>query len=354
MGWQENKSRKLELVIIALLTALLGACVEAPPEKIRPTRDDVSRTAPATADVRGKRVLLINSYHEGYPWSDAIVEGARKVLAGTGVEFNVYYMNTKQREDEAWKRKAGDMAIYLVRDWRPDVIITADDNAQQYFGRMYVDTEIPIVFCGVNTPPSKYGYPASNVTGIIERPFFRKSVRLAQQLGAVKKITVLSSEDPTSEGAVQFMRDHPVDCETKVRLVDKFSDWKKIVYESNQQADVLAIYMYHTIRDGDNPAILDPVKVMMWTVENAKIPTLGFFEFGVQDGLLMGVVESGQEHGQEAAKYALEILRGVPIRALPVKRANVGIKMINRDTAKRLGLRLPATLTRGAVVVPET
>ena len=34
----------------------------------------------------GKRVLCINSYHEGYEWSDGIERGIHSVLDGTGVE----------------------------------------------------------------------------------------------------------------------------------------------------------------------------------------------------------------------------------------------------------------------------
>jgi ABC-type uncharacterized transport system substrate-binding protein len=62
--------------------------------------------------------------------------------------------------------------------------------------------------------------------------------------------------------------------------------------------------------------------------------------------LLVGVVKSGQEYGRIPADYALRILAGTPPAALPVVKPRRGIKMINGNTARRLGIpcadKLPA------------
>jgi ABC-type uncharacterized transport system substrate-binding protein len=63
------------------------------------------------------------------------------------------------------------------------------------------------------------------------------------------------------------------------------------------------------------------------------------------------MVESGHEHGLKAARYALEIFRGVPMSSLPVIQANVGQKMINRAVAMKLGIALPDVLPKDVLVV---
>jgi ABC-type uncharacterized transport system substrate-binding protein len=194
------------------------------------------------------------------------------------------------------------------------------------------------VFCGVNADPSKYGYPASNVTGIIERPHFKETLEYLNGYKPVGKVAVLSSDDPTSVGALHFMKDLFVDEEmASFDLVGSFSDWKSKVLEYNGTVDAFCVYMYHTLKDEGETISMEPKDVMRWTAENSKVPTLGFFEFGVEDGLLMGVVESGEEHGERAAEYAVRILSGTPVKDLPVTKAERGLKMINRDTAERLG-----------------
>ena len=40
---------------------------------------------PAALAQSGKKVLFVNSYHQGYEWSDGIEEGAAKVLSASGV-----------------------------------------------------------------------------------------------------------------------------------------------------------------------------------------------------------------------------------------------------------------------------
>lgn len=45
----------------------------------------------------GKRVLYVNSYHQGYPWSDGISDAIKQVLKPAGVELQIAYMDTKRR-----------------------------------------------------------------------------------------------------------------------------------------------------------------------------------------------------------------------------------------------------------------
>jgi ABC-type uncharacterized transport system substrate-binding protein len=65
------------------------------------------------------------------------------------------------------------------------------------------------------------------------------------------------------------------------------------------------------------------------------------------------VVESGEEHGTTAARYALEILKGTPLRSLPIIKAHDGLKMINRETANRLGIALTDGDTKDVQIVPD-
>ena len=55
------------------------------------------------------------------------------------------------------------------------------------------------MFCGVNDTADKYGYPASNVSGILECDNIRESILFAQQLDpSIKKIAFMMKYSPTS------------------------------------------------------------------------------------------------------------------------------------------------------------
>ncbi len=339
------------LLCISFVTSLCG-CPSKVPDKSGATAQPAAQPAIPAGGVHGAKVLLVHSYHPEYPWVNAITKGVRSGLEGTGTELEIFYMDTKRNTDEAWAIQAGQLAEQKVNEYKPDIVITADDNAQQYFAMKYLDGTLPIVFCGVNADPSKYGFPASNATGIIERPHFAQTLSYIKSFHPIRRIAVLSCDDVTSSSALGFMKQERIDEEvTEWALTNDYDTWKEKILHYNDTVDAVCIYMYHTLKAGDNPDSLDPVAVAKWTTENAKVPTLGFFEFSVQDGMLMGVAESGFEHGEKAAAYVTAILQGTPVSTLPVITANVGTRMVNTKTAARIGIPLTSGIIENALVV---
>ena len=64
--------------------------------------------------------------------------------------MDIFYMDAKRHTDEAWKIDAGRRARTRVEEYHPDIILAADDDAQQYFAVFYVNTALPVVFTGVD------------------------------------------------------------------------------------------------------------------------------------------------------------------------------------------------------------
>ena len=284
-------------------------------------------------------MLLVHSYHQGYRWVDTITEGVRSAIQGTGLELDIFCMDAKRHTDEAWKIDAGRRARKRVDQFHPDIILAADDDAQEYFATFYLNTALPVVFTGVDADPSKYGYPAANVTGVIERPHFKESLAFAQQLRPIKRIAVLSCHDSTSILALGFMKQEQLDVEVAEWLmVDDFDGWKKAVERFNRSVDAIVIRSYQAVKKPGSSENVAPRDVAAWTCEHATVPTIAFHDFEIEDGLLVGVVKSGQEYGRIPAEYALRILAGTPPSSLPIVKPQQGIKMINRSTARRLGI----------------
>ena len=290
-------------------------------------------------------MLLVHSYHQGYRWVDTITEGVRSAIQGTGLELDIFCMDAKRHTDEAWKIDAGRRARQRVDQYHPDIILAADDDAQQYFAAFYLNTALPVVFTGVDADPSKYGYPAANVTGVIERPHFKESLAFARalcthgRLRPIKRIAVLSCHDSTSILALGFMKQEQLDVEVAEWLmVDDFDDWKKAVERFNRSVDAIVIRSYQAVKKPGSAENVAPRDVAAWTCRHATVPTIAFHDFEIEDGLLVGVVKSGQEYGRIPAEYALRILAGTPPSSLPIIKPGQGIKMINCATARRLGI----------------
>ena len=141
----------------------------------------LSASHPIYARPQKHRILYVNSYHRGYQWSDDIEKGLLKALSirikpdgsfnpsESNVDLRIFRMDTKINRSEAFKRKAALAAKGLIEHYRPDLIICSDDNAAKYLiVPYYINSAFPVVFCGLNWDASVYGFPARNVTGMVE------------------------------------------------------------------------------------------------------------------------------------------------------------------------------------------
>jgi basic membrane lipoprotein Med (substrate-binding protein (PBP1-ABC) superfamily) len=123
-------------------------------------------TAPAAA-TNGK-VLVVRSYHADYDWCAGIGSAIAETLSAADIEYKTFYMDTKRKSTNDWKVESGQLADQELKAYQADVVITVDDNAQEFFAKAHAgDPNVSVVFCGVNADIEKYDFPAANVTGIL-------------------------------------------------------------------------------------------------------------------------------------------------------------------------------------------
>ena len=119
-------------------------------------------------DVLAARCLYVSSYHKGYEWNDGIERGLDGVLENK-CQVDKFYMDTKRDKTKAFAEKMALAAKNHIDATKPDIVIACDDNASKYLVKPYFkDTALPVVFCGINGTVEPYGYPYSNVTGMVE------------------------------------------------------------------------------------------------------------------------------------------------------------------------------------------
>ena len=102
-------------------------------------------------DIPLKKVLVFNSYHQGYKWSDDIMSGIVSVL-GSNTKLQFEYMDTQRIADAGYLLKLSEVYSYKFRRQHFDAIIAADDPAYNFLlkYRHKLFSETPLIFCGVN------------------------------------------------------------------------------------------------------------------------------------------------------------------------------------------------------------
>ena len=302
---------------------------------------------------RGKpRILVLHSYATDFAWVKEINAGLDKALKGEYSSLRWFYLDTKHHPDEAYGRRIGAQARQFIDRWDPDVIIAFDDNAQDYVGRRYLnDPRLRIVCGGINADPARYGYDrAGNVSGILERIPLAAAVEILGQVFPEdsRRLIHLSDASETS----RYVRDEFDLFDWKPyrliasRLCRTFGEWQAAVREAESSADLLLITHYHTILRGENdPSVVPPAEVIAWTMENSKLPAIGFWTFFVEDGGSLAVALSGQEQGEEAGRIAVRLLRtGDRRTAPPFILSRRYVPAFSASRAAKRGIRIPRVL----------
>lgn len=345
--------KKLLLIHVVLLVTSIHAmgCSKQETKKA-----DVSKQTPIIQPAtQNAKVLLVHSYHHEYEWVASITRGVRHALK-RGTELELFYLDTKRHTDKAWFKEISNKARTVITSWNPDVVILADDNAQTLVGRHLAGKNRPfIVFCGVNAKPEKYGYPAKNVTGVLERPHLKATVEMLQQIHpSVKKIALLSDNSPTSTGTLSYFKTQSAPAVlTGWDTPSTFSEWKQTIRRYQTEVDAIGIYTYHTLKNHKTGESVSGKEVMKWTIANSTIPVIGFLAFAVDDGVLCGIAESGIEHGALSGKMANELLSGKAISQLPIITARQGMSMFNVQSAKKFDLKVSKKFLESITVLVE-
>ena len=308
---------------------------------------------PATIQAAIFKVLVVMSYEQRNPWCMEIKRGIDSALANN-CEITYFYMDTKINLGGG-KQKAKE-AYSLFKKLQPDGVITADDNAQSMFVVPYLKDKIkmPVMFCGVNAEAEEYGYPASNVSGILERGHIRESVALLKQLSpSTKTIAFITKNSPSGEALLRQVEKESgayLLNVTTLTLVRTVKELVTVSEELKEQCDV--IYMDSTAGIVDEKGNPLDTKEIIRILENAfSKPIIAGNEYHVEQGALCAVVKTGDEQGRTAAEMLLKAMQGTPVSEIPITVNCRGKRVINVTVMERFGIRPKPIVLLGAKLV---
>lgn len=294
------------------------------------------------------KCLYVSSYHAGYEWNKGIERGLIKVLQGK-CQLDRFYMDTKRNTDPQHARAKALEAKHYIETSAPDIIIAADDNASKYLVKPYLkDIALPVVFCGINWTADAYGYPYSNATGMIEvapiRPLLREIHNI---IGAPSNGLYLSSDVFSEHKDYQRYRNKYAKegVVLKSVFVKHFADWKK-QYRRAQRLN------YDFIILGNNAGIndWDINKASQFTLTHAKVLSVTNYDW-MMPYSMFAMTKIPDEQGEWAAKVALSILAGTPIRNIPVIVNRHWQLYLNPELIQKANITVPKPLIHKAIKV---
>jgi PAS domain S-box-containing protein len=309
-------------------------------------------SSPSVAQTKVKRVLVLNAYHEGFHWTDRIMQGIRSVFDNEeDIELFVTYMDTKRSSDREYFAKLRDLYAYRYQALKFDAIVSSDDHALNFLlnfrDELFPDT--PVFFCGINDfHPSRIAGHKS-YTGVFETYDVPGTLDLMLQVHPeAKKIAVVT--DATFSGNV-FKQ-----------LVEKaepnFVDRIEFNYLNNlgigelkqqlgQLADDTLVLWAMYLRTPEGTSISSEESIRIVTTSSGR-PTYCLWDV-VGQGVIGGWVTSPNYQGKSAAEMALKFLRGGRIEDLPVSGSPM-VHLFDFNTLRQFGIA-EKSLPAGSIIL---
>lgn len=288
------------------------------------------------------KCLYVSSYHKGYDWSDGVEEGVRKVLQGQ-CNLRQLDMDTKRKKTTKDKELAAKTAYELIKSWKPDIVITSDDNAAKYLIVPYRDSvNVPFVFNGVNWTVEEYGFPFPNVTGIVEVAPIKPMLNKAQAITRGSNAIYLGANTLTEGKNYSRIKSGADNLGIVVekRLVSSFDEWIES-FEKAQSADFIIMGSNSGIENWSDEA----AEAFVETVARTLSVTNHAWMMNVTS---LGFTKIPQEHGEWAAEAGLAILNGTRPSEIPIVTNRKWELWMNNKLVDALNVTLPTSFSRKA------
>lgn len=303
------------------------------------------------------KVLLVNSYHFHFPWTRGITRSIaaffKVPLSPEGralndpdrlVNLKIIYMDTKRNTDEAFVRTAALHAKEAIERWQPDLLITSDDNAAKYLVvPYYKNTDMPVVFCGVNWSAAEYGFSDSNVTGMVEVQLVDQLLAIIRKSAKGDRVAFLKGDDTSARKEARFLEER-LGIELDKRFVSSFAQWKEQYILLQDQADMILVGNRAALADWDDVQALELIAV------NTSVPS-GNWDRWMAPYALVTLATKPEEQGGWAAEKALQILQGASPASIGFTQNKVARVYLNMKLAGKLGITFPMSLINQAILV---
>ncbi len=300
-----NKISKIRLSIIFILIIFL------------------SQTFIYASASKSYKILLLNSYHQGYTWSDEIISGVSTVFEATAhpYEIDIEYMDTQRIMSSEYLNSLKTLFSYKYQDSNYDVIISSDDAAYNFLRENSKDLfgSTPIVFCGVNSFNKTDIEELPQFTGVVETYDISETIQIAlKQNPNINTIYYINDDSLTGKSIMEEFQPVIEEFSNQVNFkrIDGFNYQNIIEQSINLPNDSIVLFLIYFKDRMDNVFSYDESISMLY--DKCNRPIYGVWDFHLGHGIIGGKLVSGYNQGELAALQSLQILEGTEPKNIPV------------------------------------
>lgn len=260
------------------------------------------------AEKTGKNILLLNSYHQGYTWTDSITGGVlRAARSHSDITLYVKYLNSKkfgQTKFELEKKYIQEKYAGITFQG----IIVSDNDALDFVIR-YRDELFPdasVVFTGISNP---LDYPLEKLGfyGFEENINFEGNVELVRELLPQTKAILVITDNTTTGNILHQKMD-----EIQKSIKDFTIEYPKIIdpdvictMSADPKYDAILYFTVSQDKDGES---INNQELFSRVRNVSKVPVFYDDITFLGKGCIGGMYNNGAVHGASAFELLLAMM----------------------------------------------
>jgi PAS domain S-box-containing protein len=260
-------------------------------------------------------ILIINSYHKGYEFSDKIVQGLEKVLyKHNDIDLNILYMDSKRITSNEYLKNLKNLYKVQLQNRNYDLVIAVDRFAYDFvlenYNNFFINESILAV--GIENfsteKAKKYGIE-KKVSALIEKRDLLSNVKLIETIiPAVKKLYVINDKSLNAAHTEPLIKELFDGFHNKYELIylreDSLEALKKKFSKFEEDSAILFIRFY---KDSDGKLNKNPEIAKF--IKNSKVPIFITDSIFNEKGSIGGKIVDLEKVGNSAALMALDIVQ---------------------------------------------
>ena len=265
-------------------------------------------------------ILILNSYHKGYAWTDGTVKGIESVLENNDNVIRIEYMDTKTIKDEKHLSNLYELYKYKFKDHKFDVIIASDNDAYNFLKKYHEDLfkDVPVICCGLNSFDDFITNKENGFTGIAETVDIKDTLDVCFKLHKnVKNVVVIADNSLASDLSIEIIKKamsfYGISKKFYFSQNDSIEGQKEYLSKIPKNSMILQIGLYKdkfeepiTVEEGD--------KIIS---ESVDVPIYSCWDMHLGNGIIGGMMVSSYTQGETVAQMALQVLKGKNIKEIP-------------------------------------
>jgi PAS domain S-box-containing protein len=302
-----------------------------------------------------QEILILNSYHPGYAWSDGEQAGIIDVFRAKDKNWLpvIEYLDLKRLPGGRHLAELKKLFRRKYQNQKFSVVIAMDNSALEFAidNQAELFRNAPIVFCGINNYKPSMLKGRADVAGIAEAIEIAATIEVMLRLHPDAR-EIFVSHDYTVTGLAVRKEIEALVPRFSAKVRFRFADpltMQELLKELERlpRNSLILEIGFITDKSGRAFGLSETTKLFY---EHSPVPVYSTHEQRLGFGIVGGKLLSARIHGTNAARIALRVLAGEKPSAIPIVFENGSRFMFDYKVMNRFGIPLSA-LPEGSTVI---